>query len=232
VGYDGNRDEDEQTLHQQYLQGLQSTVGAGSQAYQQALNDPSSDNFRYYRDGVYDQSNTGILGRYKNFNGPQGNSPVSSGSSEFSSAATMYPDAEDLNKDNTLNENEEYFQYRIAIKPTNDPEMQIGNNFIIDKKEVAVQLANGNKENQIWYQFRVPINAYDKKIGNIPDFKSIQFIRMFLTGFEDSTVLRFAKLELVRNQWRKFTYELDTAGVYKPIDASDPVNFNVGALNI
>ena len=232
VGYDGNRDEDEQTLHQQYLQGLQSTVGAGSQAYQQALNDPSSDNFRYYRDGVYDQSNTGILGRYKNFNGPQGNSPVSSGSSEFSSAATMYPDAEDLNKDNTLNENEEYFQYRIAIKPTNDPEMQIGNNFIIDKKEVAVQLANGNKENQIWYQFRVPINAYDKKIGNIPDFKSIQFIRMFLTGFEDSTVLRFAKLELVRNQWRKFTYELDTAGVYKPIDASDPVNFNVGAVNI
>lgn len=232
VGYDGNRDEDEQTLHQQYLQGLQSTVGAGSPAYQQALNDPSSDNFRYYRDGVYDQSNTGILGRYKNFNGPQGNSPVSSGSSEFSSAATMYPDAEDLNKDNTLNENEEYFQYRIAIKPTNDPEMQIGNNFIIDKKEVAVQLANGNKENQIWYQFRVPINAYDKKIGNIPDFKSIQFIRMFLTGFEDSTVLRFAKLELVRNQWRKFTFELDTAGVYKPIDASDPVNFNVGAVNI
>jgi len=232
VGYDGNRDEDEQRLHEQYLQSLQGTVGAGSPAYQQALTDPSSDNFRYYRDGVYDQSNTGILGRYKNFNGPQGNSPVSSGSSEFSSAATMYPDAEDLNKDNTLNENEEYFQYRIAIKPTNDPEMQIGNNFIIDKKEVAVQLANGNKENQIWYQFRVPINAYDKKIGNIPDFKSIQFIRMFLTGFEDSTVLRFAKLELVRNQWRKFTYELDTAGVYKPIDASDPVNFNVGAVNI
>ncbi|HRP55087.1 cell surface protein SprA [Agriterribacter sp.] len=232
VGYDGNRDEDEQTLHQQYLQQLQGAVGAGSQAYQQALADPSSDNFRYYRDGVYDQSNTGILGRYKNFNGPQGNSPVSSGSSEFSSAATMYPDAEDLNKDNTLNENEEYFQYRIAIKPANDPEMQIGNNFIIDKKEVTVQLANGSKENQIWYQFRVPINAYDKKIGNIPDFKSIQFIRMFLTGFEDSTVLRFAKLELVRNQWRKFTYELDTAGVYKPIDASDPVNFNVGAVNI
>ncbi|HTN07981.1 cell surface protein SprA [Agriterribacter sp.] len=232
VGFDGNRDEDEQILHQQYLQILESTLGSGSAAYQQALADPSSDNFRYYRDGAYDQSNTGILGRYKNFNGPQGNSPVSSGSSEFSSAATMYPDAEDLNKDNTLNENEEYFQYRIAIKPTTDPEMQIGNNFIVDKKEVAVQLANGSKENQMWYQFRVPIDAYDKKIGNIPDFKSIQFIRMFLTGFEDSTVLRFAKLELVRNQWRKFTYELDTAGIYKPISPADPVNFNVGAVNI
>ncbi len=232
VGFDGNTDEEERTLHQQYLQTLQGTVGSNSPAYQQALADPSSDNFRYYRDAAYDEANTGILGRYKNFNGPQGNSPVSSESSQFSSAATLYPDAEDLNKDNTLNENEEYFQYRVEIKPPNDPEMQIGNNFIVDKKEVAVQLANGAKENQIWYQFRIPINAYDKKIGNIPDFKSIQFIRMFLTGFEDSTVLRFAKLELVRNQWRKFTYELDTAGVYKPISPTDPVSFNVGAVNI
>ncbi len=31
--------------------------------------------------------------------------------SEYSSAATLYPDAEDLNRDNTLNETEEYFQY-------------------------------------------------------------------------------------------------------------------------
>lgn len=232
VGFDGHTDEEEKTIHQTYLQSLQSTLGGNSPAYQQALSDPASDNFRYYRDAAYDQSSTGILGRYKNFNGPQGNSPVSSESSQFSSAATMYPDAEDLNKDNTLNENEEYFQYRLEIKPSGDPEMQIGNNFIVDKKEVAVQLANGVKENQIWYQFRIPIDAYDKKIGNIPDFKSIQFIRMFLTGFEDSTVLRFAKLELVRNQWRKFTYELDTAGVYKPISPSDPVSFNVGAVNI
>ena len=157
---------------------------------------------------------------------------MSSTSSEFSSAATLYPDAEDLNKDNTLNENEEYFQYRVDIKPNSTPEMQIGNNFIVDKKEVNVSLANGQKENQIWYQFRIPINSFNKKIGNIPDFKSIQFIRMFLTGFDDSVVLRFAKLDLVRNQWRKFGYELDTSGVYKPISATDPVTFTVGAVNM
>ena len=50
-----------------------------------------------------------------------------------------------------------------------------------------------------WYLFRIPIAEYEKKVGNIPDFKSIRFIRMFMTGFEDSVVLRFAKLELVRN---------------------------------
>lgn len=232
VGFDGLKDDDEQTQYSQYLQSLQAQTGTGSPAYQAALADPSSDNFKYYRDADYDKSNTGILGRYKNFNGPQGNSPVSSTSSEFSSAATLYPDAEDLNKDNTLNENEEYFQYRVDIKPNSTPEMQIGNNFIVDKKEVNVSLANGQKENQIWYQFRIPINSFNKKIGNIPDFKSIQFIRMFLTGFDDSVVLRFAKLDLVRNQWRKFGYELDTSGVYKPISATDPVTFTVGAVNI
>ncbi|MFT3746800.1 MAG: cell surface protein SprA [Agriterribacter sp.] len=231
VGFDGLRDDDEKTRYAQYLQNLQAQVGGGSPAYQAASADPSSDNFRYYRDATYDQAGTGILGRYKNFNSPQGNSPVST-ESTLSTSATMYPDAEDLNKDNTLNENEEYFQYRVEIKPKDDPLMQIGTNFIVDRKETTVKLTNGQTENQVWYQFRIPINNYDKKIGNIPDFKSIQFIRMFLTGFEDSTVLRFAKLDLVRNQWRKFGYELDTTGIYKAISANDPVNFNVGAVNI
>ncbi len=231
VGFDGMGDDQERTVRQQFLQSLQSTLG-NSPAYQQVASDPSSDNFKFYRDTEYDQANTGILGRYKHFNSPQGNSPVSSSGSEFSSAATLYPDAEDLNKDNTLNENEEYFQYRVEIRPNTHPDMQIGSNFIVDRKEATVTLANGAKENHVWYQFRVPINSYDHKVGNIPDFKSIQFIRMFMTGFEDSTVLRFAKLELVRNQWRKFDYELDTAGVYKPLNPNDPVSFNVGAVSV
>lgn len=50
---------------------------------------------------------------------------------------------------------------------------------------------------QRWYLFRIPIDNYEKKVGEIPDFKSIRFIRMFMTGFEDSVVTRFAKLELV-----------------------------------
>ncbi len=232
VGFDGLRDEDERTVRQQFLQNLQSRFGANAPAYIQANEDPSSDNFRFYRDAEYDKVGAGILERYKYFNNPQGNSPVSSTGSEFSSAQTLYPDAEDLNKDNTLNENEEYFQYRVGIHPNTHPQMQIGSNFIVDRKEVPVNLANGSRENQVWYQFRIPVQDYDHKVGDIPDFKSIQFIRMFMTGFEDSTVLRFAKLELIRNQWRKFDYELDTAGVYKPLNPNNPVNFSVGAVNI
>ncbi|MFY8046676.1 MAG: cell surface protein SprA, partial [Chitinophagaceae bacterium] len=232
VGFDGLEDSAEVRFRAQYLQALATRFGTGSLAYQKASVDPSTDNFRYYRDPLYDQQTTGILGRYKEFTNPQGNSPVADNNSQFASAFTLYPDNEDLNRDNTLNEAEEYFQYKVDFKPANHPSMQVGQNFIIDKKLVSVDLPNGNKESQTWYQFRVPISQYYRRVGEIPDFKSIRFMRMFLTDFLDSTVLRFAKLELVRNNWRRFTFELDTAGQYIPVDLNGSTTFNVSAVNI
>jgi cell surface protein SprA len=52
---------------------------------------------------------------------------------------------------------------------------------------------------------------------------------MFLTDFEDSVVVRFGKLDLVRNTWRKFQYKLDSTGIYSPTSSAE---FNVGAVNI
>jgi cell surface protein SprA len=169
------------------------------------------------------------LQRYIFYNNPQGNSPIADNKSQFSSAATLYPDQEDLNHDNTLNETEEYFQYVVDIKPPSANEMNIGQNYIIDKKVVGVRLVDNTVRNETWYQLRIPIDSYNKKVGNIPDFKSIRFIRMFLTGFEDSVTLRFGKLDLVRNTWRKFQYKLDSTGTYSKASESD---FNVGAVNI
>ena len=94
------------------------------------------------------------------------------------------------------------------------------------------RLANGSTGEETWYLFRIPVKEYLAKVGNIPDFKSIRFIRMFMTGFEDTTVLRFGKLELIRNQWRKFTYETDTSGIYKPLPANDPTSFEILAVNL
>ncbi len=232
VGFDGMQDTTEQRIRSAFLTDMQNKFGAGSPVYQKTFNDPSYDNFKYYRDATYDQTSTGILGRYKEFNNPQGNSPIAENNSQFASAFTLYPDGEDLNRDNTLNENEEYFQYRVDVKPQTDPVMQVGKNFITDRKVVSVTLADGSKESQLWYQFRIPISQYNAKVGEIPDFKSIRFMRMFMTDFEDSTVLRFAKLELVRNNWRRFTYEFDTAGLYTPIDLNGATTFNVSAVNI
>ena len=230
VGLDGLDDTAEVSRRAVYLNQLRTNFGAGSKVYLDALKDPSSDNYHNYRGGDLDQQATGILGRYKNFNNPQGNSPIA-GSDAFSSAATLYPDAEDLNRDNTLNQTEEYFQYIVDIKPPAATEMAIGNNYIVDKKPVTVSLVDGTSRTETWYQFRIPIGEYNKKVGNIPDFKSIRFIRMFLTDFSDSVTLRFGELQLTRNVWRTFKNKIDTTGLYTPLNPG-ATSFSVGAVNI
>lgn len=225
AGFDGLDDEAEVRKYQNYLNELLTTFGSSSAIYQQALKDPSRDDFKNYRDASY-TNRDGALQRYKDINNPQGNSPVASSGDQFVSAFTLYPDQEEFNRDNTLNELEEYFQYKVELK-TQDLD-EVGKNFITDVRSFTP--SGGIPEK--WYLFRIPIAEYEKKVGNIPDFKSIRFIRMFLSGFEDSVVLRFAKLELVRNQWRRFNYELDTSGAYKLIPANSPTTFNQLAVNI
>ncbi len=83
--------------------------------------------------------------------------------------------------------------------------MEVGKNYIADKITSSVKLKNGNTEEVSWYQFKIPISEYDDRIGSIRNFKSIRFIRMFLTGFEQETHLRLATLDLVRGEWRNYT---------------------------
>ncbi|RXK81397.1 T9SS outer membrane translocon Sov/SprA [Filimonas effusa] len=229
VGFDGLDDEGERRKRSKYINDLAVNFTTASTIYRNALIDPSSDNYKWYRDETYDASGTGILGRYKQFNNPQGNSPVANNNSQFSPAATLYPDNEDLNRDNTLNENEDYYEYEIDVKPG----MDVGvTKYITDKRVITPKLADGTTRAENWYLFRVPVSDYTRKIGSIPDFKSIRFLRMYLTGFEDSVVLRFAKLDLVRNQWRIFAYDLDTTGSYRPVPNSTTTVFDVLAVNL
>ena len=71
-------------------------------------NDPSGDNYEYYL-----QRKGGILNRYKNYNGTQGNSPINV-SSEYRGSTTL-PDVEDVNNDNTMNRVDSYFEYKIPL---------------------------------------------------------------------------------------------------------------------
>ncbi len=222
IGFDGMSDNSERSKYAHYLSSLGVIVGTGSQAYANAQADPSSDDFINYRDSKYDSAKTGILGRYKNVNNPEGNSPVATGSSTTLTAYTLYPDQEDINKDNTMNTLEEYFEYKVNLTPDS-----LGSGFITDSSVVTP--AGG--VTQTWYQMRIPISQYYQKVGDIPDFKSIQFIRMYLTGFSDSVVLRFAKLELVRDSWRSFDYVIDTTGNYTLL-ATSLTTMNVTAVNI
>ena len=229
VGLDGVDDAAERRKRQNYLNRLAQNFGTNSFIYRRALNDPSDDNYVWFRDASYDASATGILGRYKNFNNPQGNSPLATTGGQFTPAATLYPDNEDLNRDNTLNESEEYYEYQIDLFPN----MNVGSNkYITDRRTVIVNSADGIRRTENWYLFRVPIRDYSRKVGNIPDFKSIRFMRWYMTDFEDSVVLRFVKMDLVRNQWRQFTYNLDTAGNYIKLPNNSPTTFNTLAVNL
>ena len=170
------------------------------------LNDPAGDNYHFYRGTDYDNKKLTILQRYKHYNGTEGNSPDANNVTEsYSTTATSIPDMEDVNGDNTLNEYEKYYQYRVSINPDS---MSIGSNHITDIVKSNVTLANNKTEEVKWYQFKIPIREYNDKIGSIRNFKSIRFIRMFLTNFEKATTLRFATLDLVRGEWRSFTKDL------------------------
>ncbi|OIP84554.1 MAG: cell surface protein SprA [Porphyromonadaceae bacterium CG2_30_38_12] len=175
-----------------------------------ALNDPAGDNYKFYKSSDYDNVEADILTRYKRFNGMDGNSPDANDSQEkYTTTATSTPNVEDVNGDNTLNEYEKYFQYKVAIKRDS---MQVGRNYIADSYTSTVNLANGTSEDVTWYQFKIPIREYKDKIGSIRNFKSIRFVRLFMTDFEKETHLRFATLELVRGEWRKYSKELNLPG--------------------
>ncbi len=228
VGYDGMSSEDEQTKRADFLGQLGALVGTGSEVYLKTSEDPASDNFRHFRDPKYTEENAGILARYKYFNNPEGNSPVTDNNSTYSLSGTNLPESEDINGDNTLNETEEYYNYRIHLTPN----MAVGQNNIINIQESKVKLVNGTEDVVKWYQFRVPVKSYDNKVGSISDFRSIRFFRMFMTGFEDSAVLRFARLDLLRNQWRRYQYSLNIPGEMIPIDDNNITSFNVGSVSL
>jgi cell surface protein SprA len=245
VGLDGLSDQDELQFgaYKNFVAGLKTVLSASTiQAMQKdpfsPLNDPAGDDYHYFRGTDYDNAGLGVIDRYKRYNGVEGNSPDAQDSPEsYSTAASALPDVEDLNQDNTMNEYERFYEYKVSIRPA---DMVVGQNFITDKVTSNVALANGTTAPVTWYQFKIPISSYVKQIGGISDFTSIRFIRMFLTNFTDTTHLRFADLELVRGSWRAYNSDfrynttqptisngqLDVSSVNIEEDASrQPVNY-------
>ncbi len=202
VGLDGLSSEQERSFFADYLEQISNTFGAGSQAYLKAQNDPSSDDYHFFRGTDYDNQNVKILDRYKYYNGLEGNSPTAEQSPEpYPTTATLLPDVEDINQDNTLNEEETYFQYRVSIRPE---DMEVGKNYIADIREATVSRQDMPDTVIKWYLFKIPVYKPQQKIGPISDFRSIRFMRLFLRDFSESIVLRFARLDLVRSEWRTY----------------------------
>ena len=191
IGLDGLNDVQEKEYFPAFVSAVPATAILGG--------DVSADNFKYYLGSDQDAAQLTILQRYKDFNLTQNNSPINSGAS-ITPSSTNYPDNEDLNQDNNLNTVEEYYEYEINIGRT---EFQVGKNYIVSSREVEITSATGT-DTVTWYQFRIPIRTPDVVVGNIQGFKSIKWMRTYVTGFASPVVLRMAQFQLVANQWRPY----------------------------
>lgn len=233
IGYDGLSDSDERRFYKDFLQIMRQKLGGGSEAFNKLNDDPSSDDYHYFRGSDFDNDPKygSILERYKRYNGNEGNSPSETQYTEdYTTNNSSLPDQEDINGDNTLSESENYYQYVVDLDPM---KMQhTGQNFIADIHEATIQAANGTTKTVKWYQFRIPIREPNRVVGNIEGYSSIRFMRMFLKGFKDNIVLRFATLDLVRGEWRTYTNAIQAPGEYQPGDQTNHTIFEMSAVNV
>jgi len=222
IGLDGLNSADEATFFTDYL----GSLNLSPEAQQALLADPSADNFSYYLGEDLDAADVKILERYKNFNGLEGNSPVITGNGlQFTPSATNIPDNEDLNRDNTLADLEEYYEYSIDLRPG---QLRVGTNNIIDQTTNNI---GENGDPVTWYLFRIPVRKPDRVQGNINGFKSIRYVRTYLTDFSEPVVLRFVNFRMVGSQWRTFQESLFEKGLDEVPEPSDP-NFTVSVVSI
>ncbi|MEM9846921.1 MAG: cell surface protein SprA [Bacteroidota bacterium] len=212
VGLDGLDNIGEQAKFSDFLNSLS---GITATVREEIFNDPANDDFLHYLEAEDELS---LFEKYEKFNNQQGNSREADGQNFRS--GTNIPDAEDLNQDNTLNETEAYFQYRIPIRPNGNG--IAASDFITDER---LDEATGRR----WYRFRIPLDTRSRRsIGGIQDLRSVRFIRMYLKDFEEPVTMRFGRLELVRNQWR--IYQQDLSQNILPPDF--PTEFDLNAVNI
>ena len=184
------------------------------------LADPAGDNYEYFL-----QAQGNITNRYKNYNGTEGNSPVEV--TNDNRGSTTVPDVDDYNRDNTMNTVESYFEYEIDITPT-----QLtadANPYITDVRERDITLQNGEPSTVRWVQFKIPVSNPTRAVNGITDFRSIRFMRMFLTEFEQDITLRFGTLDLVRGDYRRYTQSLNPQGT---LPDNSSTTFEVESVNI
>jgi cell surface protein SprA len=211
LGFDGLDDEQEQQVY---------TNGPKE--------DPAGDNYRFFV-----AAEGGVLDRYKNYNGTQGNSPIEF--SDTNRGSTTEPDSEDINRDQSMNTIDSYFEYRIPITKS----MSVGNHpFVTDVREnVKVKVPNGDEITTRWIQFKIPVQKgyyedtqfgeYFEAINNIEDLRSIRFMRMVLKGFSQPVVMRFGTLDLVRGDWRRYTQKLN-----KDLPKNSNTTLDISTVNI
>lgn len=231
IGLDGLNSAAERTYFAEWLAEVQANLS--NNAYNNINADPSADDYRYHRgeDSNGNEITGNTLERYRDFNNNEGNADISAPGGVVITATTI-PNTEDINQNISLDNVESYFQYKVSLKPSDLGPNNVGSNFITSTFDQEIEnLPNGEDKNIRWYQFKIPIREFEQQVGSINDFRSIRFIRMFMKDWEQEVTLRFARLELVRGEWRQFIGNLEGAGEGTGVDPN-PTSFNISTVNV
>lgn len=242
IGLDGLNNEQELAYFGAYVNAIMAS-SISPNAKTEILADVSNDDFVYFRDDRFNGVNPGLLARYRKFNNQEGNSPVNN-TDNLNPSATNLPDMEDLDRNNSLNENEAYYRYKISFKskthalPNNGPIIRGLDMESLELRDLITDTVvfQRNGEYYVWYRFKLPLDYTQRQqIGGIQDFRSMRFVRMLWKGFTEQTTFRFATLELGRNQWRRFKQplpQIDTpTGTVCDVGFS-PIPFDINAVSI
>jgi cell surface protein SprA len=234
VGYDGLTDEMERAKFVDALNDMNS--GPFNQSVKDAFNDdPSTDRYHFFRGDDYDNEQATTLRRYSRYNNPEGNSPTeeqykSQNSEGYSTSATTIPNIEDINRDNTLSVTESFYQYHVKINSNDISPNAVGTNFIVDAFDGTADFSGVTKKVK-WYQFKIPISQFENNVGGIEGFNSIRFMRVYMRGFDRPVLLRLARFELVRSDWRRYQYDLRKPG--EVINVDNPgTSFDISAVSL
>lgn len=214
LGLDGMSDDEENQRHADYITDVLTSFPSADIKL-----DPSGDNFvSYNSDSLYDLNSDSALKRLKLFNNSQGNAPKRN--PESFQRSRYEPDVEDLNNNRSLDQGENYYDYKIKIKNDN------GQIDMEEAKFIREFVDIGNNGEERWYRFQIPIEQFSEKVGTIEGFRSIQFMRMYMEQFETEKTFRLANFELIRNQWRRLTTRCFFDG------APNPAKFAIDAVSI
>ena len=135
-------------------------------------NDPNGDNFSY-SNGSAD---------FSNYNGKEGNGGL---------VENKYPDSEDLNGDQFIDNINSYFTYAIELDQ---------NNMDIIESDLDTN----------WKLFRIPLNdfkAVNQTSGYNADWTTVKNVRLWIEGIynenDTSGLIGIASIEIVGNEWEE-----------------------------
>ncbi|PLX18923.1 MAG: cell surface protein SprA, partial [Salinivirgaceae bacterium] len=157
VGYDGltNAREVEYLLNEKQVFSSNFLTGLTEEARTSLTEDPAQDDFLYYKEGFFDGNSfykNNIINRYRYFTNPHGNSQATTGTE--TRMQTSRPNNEDINDDNTLNQIDAYYEYKIDLSKENLNNLK---KYIVDENQISVDMPNGDSKSVKWYQFKIPV---------------------------------------------------------------------------